>query len=130
MNRLQHPISQGEYFGVFDAVSQASTDWLNLQSQDFKDSLTGSNLPAGLAFADLTVQAGQVAGLQADCYIKLRSRTAVNDVTTNEIKVLESSGFGIYCGGFKNGSVATIAYKKADAGQSLLFTCSFARATI
>jgi recombinational DNA repair protein RecR len=70
---------QGSYFGVKNVSSVNDVDWHDLKSEDFKNSLTGDPLPAGLAFFDMAVMSSPFNdGNTTNSYIKLRAKTLAN----------------------------------------------------
>lgn len=121
--RLQYPVKQGDYLGVVNVASVNNTIWNNLSSNDFKSSVSGSAIPSGLEFCDLSVYNSS----NNDCYLKLRAKTADGDATTNELVILSGGMLAFNCLGFKEGYVETISYKKTATSDGLLFTCSFSR---
>jgi hypothetical protein len=117
---------QGSYFGVKNLSSVADTDWHDLKSEDFKDSLTGDQLPAGLAFFDIAIMSSPFNdGNTTNSFFKMRAKTLANDPIDDEIEIPESGGFATNLSGFKNGAVTTVAYKKGAGGISLVFQASF-----
>lgn len=118
---LQYPISSGEHIGVFDAQSTANTIWNNLTSASFTSSSTGLAVPANQAFSDLTVYNSSISV----AYVKLRAKTADGDPTTSEIPILAGGVFGTNCLGLKSGNILSISFKKANAGDNLIFLSSF-----
>jgi len=126
MFKLQSPIQTGEFIGALSTSANNTTDWTDIKSENFKDSTTGLVLPADKAFGEVSVYN---PGLN-DAFIKLRARTAANDATTSELRVLAGGSIALNVLGLKPGSIITISYKKGAAGDDLFFTCSFFRSEI
>lgn len=121
--RLQYPVKTGDYIGVNDVSAVNNTIWNNLVSNDFKSSVSGSAIPSGLEFCDLSVYNSS----NNDCYLKLRAKTLDADPITNELVILAGGLISFNTLGFKEGYVDTISYKKTAGTEGLLFTCSFNR---
>ena len=77
------PIIVGSIRGVYNASSVNNTDWNDLSSSDFVDSVTGSAVASGLSFAFLAV-VNKGSNL---AYIKYRARTGAGDAVTNELPI-------------------------------------------
>ena len=114
------PISAGSIRGVYNASSVANTDWNDLSSDDFKDSITGSSCAAGLKFAFLLV-VNKGSGL---AYAKYRARTGAGDAVTNEIPVDYSYSDDLAT---LQTEVETIAFKKGASGDSVYFIAGFTK---
>ena len=67
---VQDPIIAGSLRAVYNASSVNDTDWHDLSSSDFINTVTGSALAAGLSFAFLAV----VNKGSSLAYIKYRAR--------------------------------------------------------
>lgn len=114
------PISAGSIRGVFNASSVNNTDWNDLSSDDFVDSVTGSACAASLKFAFLAV-VNKGSNLM---YIKYRARTGAGDAITNELPVdyLYSDDIATI-----STEVSTIAYKKGNGSDSVYFIAGFVK---
>tara|TARA_R100000773_G_C4219698_1_gene118321 strand:- start:862 stop:1227 length:366 start_codon:yes stop_codon:yes gene_type:complete len=114
------PISSGSIRGVFNASSVNNTDWNDLSSDNFVDSVTGSACAASLKFAFLAV-VNKGSNLM---YIKYRARTGAGDAITNELPVDYSYSDDIAT---ISAEVSTIAYKKAAGSDSVYFIAGFVK---
>ena len=117
-NNVTDPTISGSIRAALDLTSVADTDWHDLTSADFIDSTTGLACAAGLKFEYLGIQS-QSADLT---FIKYRARVGAGDATTNEI------AFGqvwIDDVGTLRDQVITIAYKKANAADSVYIIAGF-----
>ena len=120
--KLSNPISAGQYRAVYNATAVADTDWHDLTSADFLDSVDGAACAAGLKFASISM-VNQGTGTS---YLKYRPRTLSSDPTTNEIAVVNGSVWRDDVVTLES-PVSTIAFKK-DAGVStILFIAGFNR---
>ena len=117
---VQDPIMAGSKRAVYNASSVNDTDWHDLTSSDFIDSVTGSALAAGLSFAFLAVvnKGSDLA------YIKYRARTGAGDAVTNEIPIdyFYSDDVGTI-----NTTVSTIAYKKYAGSDTFYLIAGFSK---
>lgn len=126
MFKLQSPIQTGEFIAALSTSANNTTDWTNLTSADFKNTVNGLSVPAGQAFGEVSVYN---PGLN-DAFIKLRARTVAGDTTASELRILAGGSLSLNVLGLKAGSVEIISYKKGAAGDDLFFTCSFFRSEI
>lgn len=118
--KTNDPISAGSIRGVYNASSVANTDWNDLSSDDFKDSITGSACASGLKFAFLAaVNKGSDLA-----YIKFRARTGAGDAITNEIPVDYSYSDDLAT---LQTEVETIAFKKGASGDTVYFIAGFVK---
>ena len=114
------PIIAGSIRGVYNASSVNNTDWNDLSSDDFVDSVTGSAVASGLSFAFLAV-VNKGSNL---AYIKYRARTGAGDAVTNELPIDYYYSDDI---GTINTTVSTIAYKKAAGSDTFYFFAGFSK---
>ena len=120
--KLTNPISAGQYRAVYNATAVADTDWHDLTSADFLDTVDGAACAAGLKFASISM-VNQGAGT---AYLKYRARTLASDPTTNEIAVVNGSVWRDDVVTLES-PVSTIAYKKDAAISTILFIAGFNR---
>jgi len=117
---VQDPIIAGSIRAVYNASSVNDTDWHDLASSDFIDSVTGSACASGLSFAFLAVvnKGSDLA------YIKYRARGGAGDAVTNEIPVdyFYSDDVGTI-----NTTVSTIAYKKNAGSDTFYLIAGFSK---
>lgn len=122
---VQNPISAGQYLATYNATSVANTDWNSLSSNDFYDSVTGAQLDANLKFAFVGVVSSNTSSLS---YIKLRAASGAGDSVANTGGVIPIlSAFDVDSQALTDSNVASIAYKKAAAGDNLILYCGFNR---
>jgi hypothetical protein len=121
------PVRTAAYIASVDTSSNASTDWTDLVSSDFKDSKTGSALAASLLFTAVTVHNSSTT---ASAFFKLRARGGAGDTTSAELEIPASSTISIDIAGLAGSSPATIAYKKGGASDELVIICGFELATV
>ena len=114
------PIIAGSIRGVYNASSVNNTDWNDLSSSDFVDSVTGSAVASGLSFAFLAV-VNKGTNL---AYIKYRARTGAGDAVTNEIPVDRFYSDDIVT---INTTVQTIAYKKNAGSDTFYLIAGFTK---
>tara|TARA_R100000278_G_scaffold103951_1_gene80357 strand:- start:659 stop:1024 length:366 start_codon:yes stop_codon:yes gene_type:complete len=114
------PIIAGSIRGVYNASSVNNTDWNDLSSSDFVDSVTGSAVASGLSFAFLAV-VNKGTNL---AYIKYRARTGAGDAVTNELPIDYYYSDDI---GTINTTVSTIAYKKAAGSDTFYLIAGFSK---
>ena len=118
--KTNDPISAGSIRGIYNASSVANTDWNDLSSDDFKDSVTGSACASGLKFAFLAI-VNKGSGL---AYLKYRARTGAGDAVTNEIPVDYSYSDDLAT---LSTEVSTIAFKKGASGDTVYFVAGFTK---
>ena len=117
---VQDPIIAGSLRAVYNASSVNDTDWHDLSSSDFINTVTGSALDAGLSFAFLAV----VNKGSSLAYIKYRARTAAGDAVTNEIPIDYYYSDDV---GTINTNVSTIAYKKNAGSDTFYLIAGFSK---
>ena len=117
---VQDPIIAGQLRAVFNASSVNNTDWHDLSSSDFINTVTGSALAAGLSFAFLAV----VNKGSSLAYIKYRARTGAGDAVTNEIPIDYYYSDDV---GTINTNVSTIAYKKNAGSDTFYLIAGFSK---
>ena len=117
---VQDPIIAGSLRAVYNASSVNDTDWHDLSSSDFINTVTGSALAAGLSFAFLAV----VNKGSSLAYIKYRARTAAGDAVTNEILIDYYYSDDV---GTINTNVSTIAYKKNAGSDTFYLIAGFSK---
>ena len=121
---VQYPIHAGSTLASYNATPVNDTDWHSLTATDFYDTVTGSQLSAGLKFAFI-----QVVSSNADtlAMIKLRAADTSSDGVTNADGVIPVfSAFSVDSQALSSGqSVTSIAYKKADGADSFVIYAGF-----
>ena len=117
---VQDPITAGSIRAVYNASSVNNTNWNDLTSSDFVDSVTGSACAAGLSFAFLAV-VNKGTNL---AYIKYRARGGAGDAVTNEIPVDYYYSDDV---GTINTTVTTVAYKKAVGTDTFYLIAGFSK---
>tara|TARA_Y100001973_G_C5188674_1_gene329483 strand:- start:514 stop:879 length:366 start_codon:yes stop_codon:yes gene_type:complete len=117
---VQDPILAGSLRAVYNASSVNDTDWHDLSSSDFVNSVTGAALSAGLSFAFLAVvnKGSDLA------HIKYRARTGAGDATTHEIPIDYYFSDDV---GTLNTTVSTIAYKKNAGSDTFYLIAGFSK---
>lgn len=118
--KTNDPISAGSIRGIYNASSVNNTDWNDLSSDDFQDSITGNAIASGMKFAFLAV-VNKGTGL---AYIKYRARTGAGDAITNELPVdyLYSDDLATL-----SSEVSTIAFKKGAGGDTFYLIAGFVK---
>ncbi len=117
---VQDPIIAGSLRAVYNASSVNDTDWHDLSSSDFINTVTGSALDAGLSFAFLAV----VNKGSSLAYIKYRARGGAGDAVTNEIPIDYYYSDDV---GTINTNVSTIAYKKNAGSDTFYLIAGFSK---
>jgi hypothetical protein len=113
--------------GAVDTSSNASTDWTDLTSADFKSTTTGSAVAAGKIFSYLTIHNTSTT---ASAFLKFRARDGAGDTTSAELEIPATMSIGYGMAGMEGGPILTIAYRKAAAGDELVIQAGFEAATI
>jgi len=121
------PVRTAAHVGTIDTSGNASTDWTDLVSSNVTDSKTGSALAAGLIFTSVAVQNRSET---ASAFLKLRARVGAGDATSGEFEIPAGSAISIECAGLAGGAPSTIAYRKAAAGDELVFLFGLEAATV
>lgn len=121
---VQNPISAGQYMGGYSATAVSDTNWHTLTSSDFVDTVTGVAFADGLKFAFLEIRNGSTT---LEAHYKLRAADAPTDGKTNTDGVIPIQGGGSadIQGLANGGSVTSIAYAKAAAGDTFTITAGF-----
>lgn len=114
------PIKAGSIRAVYNATSISNTDWNDLSSSDFKDSITGAACSSGLKFSFLAV----INKGSSLAYIKYRARTIAGDPVTNEIPIDYYFSDDI---GTLATSVETISFKKAATSDTFYLIAGFSK---
>lgn len=112
------PIKAGARRALCNLSAVNDTDWHDLTSADFYDSVSGSACPAGLRFEWIGVQNEGTTSM----FIKYRPRTAADDATTNELRV--GPVFTDDLGTLRD-TITTIAYKKASGADTVTILAGF-----
>ena len=121
---VQYPIHAGGHLATYNATTVNDTDWHSITSTDFYDTVTGSQLSAGLKFAFVQFVSSNADTLSM---IKLRAAAGAGDGVTNSDGVVPvPSAFSVDCQALANGqSVTSIAYKKADGSDVFVVYAGF-----
>lgn len=121
---VQNPISAGQLIGAYNASAVANTDWHTLTSDEFYDTITGTQITDGLQVAFIGVASSSTSTVS---YIKLRAAAGAGDSTSNTAGVIPVLGtYNADVQALSNGaSVTSIAYKKAASGDSFVIYAGF-----
>tara|TARA_B100001093_G_C26772343_1_gene990786 strand:+ start:569 stop:952 length:384 start_codon:yes stop_codon:yes gene_type:complete len=121
---VQYPIHAGSSLASYNATVINDTDWHNLTSSDFYDTITGSQFSAGLKFAFIMFVSSNSSTLSM---IKLRAAGSATDGITNTDGVIPVfSSFSVDSQALSAGSsVTTISYKKANGADSFVIYAGF-----
>jgi len=124
MSTAQPPITAGRAIASYNASSISSTDWYTLNSSDFYDPTSGTQLAADRPFAFVGVVSSSSTTVS---FIKLRARTLASDGKTNADGVVGVLGtYSVDVQAIDGGSnVTNIAYAKAAAGDSFIVYAGF-----
>ena len=114
------------FIGSIDTSSNASTDWTDVVSSDVKDSRTGSVMSAGLIFTAVSVRNTSTTG---SAFIKTRARDAAGDTTSAELEIPAQGAAAFEIKALEGGGPLAIAYKKAAAGDEIIFIFGLESAT-
>lgn len=122
-NKVTDPIFAGSQISAYDASSVTDTDWHNLSSENFYNTVTGTQLEAGLKFANV----GILSSSASTSHIKLRAAVSASDGTSNLDAVIPVRGtFQTDSAALRDGSnVTTIAFKKAVASDIFIIYAGF-----
>lgn len=121
------PQQSAGYIGSIDTSTNASTDWTDVVSTDVQDSKTGSTMPAGLQFISIGVRNTSTTG---SAYLKLRARGGAADPVAAEIEIPATAAISLPIAATAGAVITTIAYKKAAAGDELIFLLGLSDPTI
>lgn len=121
------PERTAAYIGAVDTSGNASTDWTDLTSASFTSSITGSAVPANQIFTYVTIHNTSTT---ASAFFKMRARDAAGDATSGELEIPANMSISYGMAGLAGGSPATVAYRKAAAGDELVIQAGFEAATI
>lgn len=121
------PQQSAGYIGSIDTSTNASTDWTDVVSTDVQDSKTGSAMAAGLQFISVGVRNTSATG---SVYIKLRARGGAADPVAAEIEIPATAAVALPIAATAGDVITTIAYKKAAAGDELIFLLGLSDPTI
>jgi hypothetical protein len=112
------PIKAGAIRALCNLSAVNDTDWHNLTSADFYDTVSGSSCAAGLRFEWIGVQNEGSSSM----FIKYRAREAADDATTNELRVGQVFTDDL---GTLRDTITTIAYKKASGTDNVTIIAGF-----
>jgi len=123
---VQNPITAGQIIAAYNASSVNDTDWHTLNSSDFYDPTSGTQLDADLQFSFVGVASSSSSTVS---YIKLRERTLASDGKANSDGVIPILGsYSVDVAAIDGGSSVTdIAYAKAAGGDSFIVYAGFNR---
>jgi hypothetical protein len=112
------PIKAGAIRALCNLSAVNDTDWHNLTSADFYDTVSGSSCASNLRFEWIGIQNEGSSVM----HIKLRARDAVDDPTTNELRVGQ-----VYTDDLATlrDTIKTIAYKKASGTDTVIIIAGF-----
>jgi len=123
-NNVSNPIFAGSQIAAYSASSVSDTDWHSLSSNDFYNTVTGSQLASSLKFAFVGVVTSATA---TESFIKLRAAAGAGDGTANTDGVIPV--LGTYQADVQaiveGSSVTSIAYKKGDASDKFIIYAGF-----
>lgn len=123
--RIQPPITTGQFIGSYNASSVNDTDWHDLSATDFYDTSSGSQLSSNLRFSNIAVYSSNTSSLS---FVKFRARVAAGDGIANTDGVLPVASSFVYdLHTLEADNPATIAYKKAAGGDTFTIIASFVR---
>ena len=126
MSRLNvsNPASAGQLVAAFNASAVADNDWHTLTSNEFYDTVTGTQITDGLQFAFVALISSSTSSLS---YIKLRAASGASDGKGNTDGVIPVFGrFEIDSQALQAGSsITSIAYAKGAAGDSVVIIAGF-----
>ena len=123
-NNVTNPIFAGAQIAAYNASAVADTDWHSLSSDDFYNTVTGTQLATGLKFAFVGVASSSSTTVS---FLKLRAAAGAGDGTSNTDGVIPVLGtYQTDSQALVEGSTVTsIAYKKAAAGDSFIIYAGF-----
>jgi hypothetical protein len=116
---VTYPVKAGSIRACLH-ISTETTDWQSLTSSDFKDSVSGSAVAAGLRFAFI----GVINTGTSTAYLKLRAADAVDDPTTNELPISASSVYEDDVATLRD-AVTSIAIKKGATTDDVVIIAGF-----
>jgi len=121
--KVQYPITAGQIVACYSASSVNDTNWHNLNSSDFYDSATGTQLDADLTFAFVSAVSSNTT---TTSHLQLRSADP-SDGKTNADGVFEiHSTFSLDVQAMDGGqSVTTVAYAKASGSEKFTVYAGF-----
>jgi hypothetical protein len=119
---VQPPITAGRKIAAYNASSVADTDWHTLNSSDFYDPTTGTQMSADRPFAFVGASSSSSSSAS---FIKLRERTLASDGKTNTDGVIPVLGVYSVDVAAIDSVVTNIAYAKAAAGDSFIIYAGF-----
>ena len=86
---VSNPASAGQIVASYNASSVNDTDWHTLSSNEFYDTITGTQLVDGLQFAFVNVTSSSTSALT---HLKLRAAGGAGDGKTNTDGILSILG--------------------------------------
>tara|TARA_Y100000114_G_C11743332_1_gene320222 strand:+ start:496 stop:882 length:387 start_codon:yes stop_codon:yes gene_type:complete len=114
------------FIGSIDTSGNASTDWTDIVSTDVKNSMTGTAMSAGLIF---TTVSARNTSTTASAFLKLRARDGAGDTTSAELEIPALGAVAFEFKAVQGTPPSTIAYKKAAAGDQIIFQLGLEPAT-
>jgi len=123
---VNNPASAGQVVASYNASSVNDTDWHTLSSDEFYDTITGTQLADGLQFAFVNVTSSSTSALT---HLKLRAAGGAGDGKTNTDGILSILGqFSVDAQALSGGAdVTSIAYAKGAGGDTVVITAGFNR---
>jgi hypothetical protein len=121
---VQFPITAGQIVAAYSASSVNDTNWHSLNSSDFYNPITGTQLASDLQFAYI----GAVSSNSTtSSFIKLRAAAGAGDGKTNSDGVIEiQSSYSVDVAAVDGGDLVTdIAYAKAAGSDKFTLYCGF-----
>lgn len=123
-NNVTNPIFAGSQIAAYSASAVADTDWHSLSSDDFYNTVTGTQLASGLKFAFVGVVTSSTS---TESFIKLRAAAGAGDGTANTDGVIPV--LGTYQADVQAiveaATVTSIAYKKGGASDKFVIYAGF-----
>ena len=123
-NNVTNPIFAGSQIAAYSASAVADTDWHSLSSDDFYNTVTGTQLASGLKFAFIGVVTSSTS---TESFIKLRAAAGAGDGTANTDGVIPV--LGTYQADVQAiveaATVTSIAYKKGGASDKFVIYAGF-----
>lgn len=123
-NQVTNPIFAGSQIAAYSASAVADTDWHNLSSDDFYNTVDGAQLASGLKFAFVGVVTSATA---TESFLKLRAAAGAGDGTSNTDGVIPV--LGTYQADVQavvdGDTVTSIAYKKGGAADKFVIYAGF-----
>jgi len=118
---VTYPIKAGSIRGCIQLTGVTDTSWHTLTSADFKDSVSGAGVTAGLKFAWLGVIN---LSETTTAFVKYRAASGGGDTTVNEIPVLPYSAHTDDLATLSL-NVTSVAYKKGEAAAEFYIIAGF-----